>query len=134
MSDALFFDSARSSCYPESKQERNPPRKRLLAAKEGRGSRGKKVSEMSLYLIKSPHTVENCLEALDEEAAKGPAILEKFVYGCSEGDHTGYAITEAKDKKDALGLVPEFIRKDAWVVKVDRFTPEIIKSFHVKAA
>lgn len=89
---------------------------------------------MSLYLIKSPHTVENCLRALDEESAKGPMVLDKFVYGCNEGDHTGYAITEAKDKDEAWKLVPEFIRKEAMIVKVDRFTPEIIKSFHAKAA
>lgn len=89
---------------------------------------------MSLYLVRSPHTAEDCLRALDAEMAKGPTVLEKFVYACNDGNHTGYAIIEAKSKTDAWDIVPDFLRRDALVLKVDKFTPEEIRSFHVKAA
>lgn len=89
---------------------------------------------MSTFLIKTPHTVENCLKALDAEAEKGSEILGKFYYGCKEGDHTGYAVIESGDKSEAWKFVPDFLRRDATVLKVDRFTPEMIKSLHTKAA
>ncbi len=89
---------------------------------------------MALYFITSKHEPEECLRALDEELEKGTGILEKFVYGCTEGDHTGYAIVDAKDKGEALSLVPAFLEDKACVGKVDKFTPEQIRGFHIKAA
>jgi len=89
---------------------------------------------MSRYLITSRHEPAECLRALDEELAKGPGVLDKFVYGCKEGDHTAYAIVESKSLSDALGLVPDFLQNSACVTRVDRFTPADIKSFHAKAA
>jgi hypothetical protein len=89
---------------------------------------------MAKYLITSKHEPEDCLRALDEELAKGSGVLDKFVYGCKEGDHTGYAIVEVKDLSDALAMVPGFLQGSACIVKVDKFTPAEIKSFHAKAA
>ncbi len=89
---------------------------------------------MTRYLITAKHSPEQCLQALDEELAKGSDVLEKFVYGCKEGDHTGYAIVEAKSRSDALALVPDFLQDDACISRVDLFTAAEIKSFHVKAA
>lgn len=89
---------------------------------------------MTRYLITSRHTPEQCLLALDEEMAKGPDILDRFAYGCKSGDHTGYAIADAKSLSDALAMVPDFLQEDACVTKVDTFTPAEIKLFHAKAA
>ena len=49
---------------------------------------------MELYLIISKHEPQECLRALDEGLEKG--YLDKFAYGCKGGDHTGYAIVDAK--------------------------------------
>jgi hypothetical protein len=89
---------------------------------------------MSKYLLTSKHEPEECLRALDEILTKGPDILDKFFYGCKEGDHTGYAIVDAENMSGALSLVPDFLRESACVSKVDKFTPEEIRSFHAKAA
>ena len=89
---------------------------------------------MARYLIASKHEPEDCIRALDEELAKWSGVLDKFVYGCKEGDHTGYAIVETKSLSDALALVPDFIQKSACITKVDKFTPAEIKSLHAKAA
>ena len=89
---------------------------------------------MAKYLITSKHEPADCLRALDEELAKGPAVLDKFFYGCKDGDHTAYAITEAKTLSDALSMVPGFLQECACITKVDKFTPAEIKSFHSKAA
>jgi hypothetical protein len=87
---------------------------------------------MALYFITSKHEPEECLRALDEEVAKG--AIDKFVYGCKSGDHTGYAIADMKNLSEALSLVPDFVQEKACVEKVDKFTPADIKSLHVMAA
>jgi hypothetical protein len=86
-------------------------------------------------MIESPHKPEECLKALDEELAKGKDILDKFEFGCKAGDHTGYALVDADTRNDALNkYVPNFIQQKARIVEVGKFTPEMIKSFHSKAA
>jgi hypothetical protein len=87
---------------------------------------------MAKYLISSKHEDADCLSALDAMLAKG--TLDKFVYGCKSGDHTGYAIVEAKSLSDALAIVPDLLQETACVEKVDHFTPAEIKSLHAKAA
>lgn len=86
------------------------------------------------YLIESPHTKEECLRALDEQLAKGKDALKMFNYGCRAGDHTGYAIVEAKNEMEVRTLVPSFLVGKAHIVAVEVFTPELIKSLHTKAA
>ena len=89
---------------------------------------------MTKYLIASRHEDADCLRALDEELAKGSGVLDKFVYGCKEDDHTGYAIVDVKNLSDALAMVPGFLQESACITKVDKYTPAEIKSFHAKAA
>lgn len=85
---------------------------------------------MERYVIESPHSKDECLKALDEMLTEGPSVLSKFDWGCTAGDHTGYAIIDASDEIEAKNLVPRFIRSKARVVKVGKFTPEQIRSFH----
>ncbi len=89
---------------------------------------------MALYMITSAHEPEQCLDALDEILAKGADSLNRFVFGCREGDHTGYAIVEAENRTAALSVLPDNLHETACVSKVDRLTPADIRSFHAKAA
>jgi len=89
---------------------------------------------MKRYLIETPHKAEDCLRVLDEELAKGPEVLDKFEYACMAGDHTGYAIIDANTRDDAAKLVPTFLLESAKIVEVAKFTPDMIRSFHKKAA
>jgi hypothetical protein len=82
------------------------------------------------YLIESPHTKEECLQALDDVLARGPEFLSKFEWGCMSGDHTGWAVVEAESESAARSLVPALVRSKARVIEVGKFTPEQIKSFH----
>ena len=89
---------------------------------------------MALFVITSKHDAVQCLQALDEIAAKGSETLDKFVYGCKEGDHTAYAIVDADTEKDALALVPDSLLDSACITKVDKFTVDEIETFHSRAA
>lgn len=86
------------------------------------------------YMIQSAHTTEECVRALDEQLGKGADVLSKFNYGCKAGDHTGYAIVDAKNETEARNLVPNFLINKARIIPVDVFTPDVIRSLHSKAA
>lgn len=89
---------------------------------------------MALFVITSKHDPVQCLQALDEIAEKGSDTLDKFVYGCRDGDHTAYAIVDAANDKEALSLVPDSLLDSACITRVDKFTAEEIESFHTRAA
>ena len=82
------------------------------------------------YLLISPHTKEECLQALDGVAAAGKDMLAKWEWGCMAGDHTGYVMIEAKSDEGAIAMVPEAIRPKARAIKLTKFTAEDIQSFH----
>jgi hypothetical protein len=86
------------------------------------------------YLIETPHNEAECLKALDEQLAMGSDVLNSFYFGCKSGDHTGYAIVDVKDESDARRLIPSFLLDKSIITEVGKFTPEMIRSFHTKAA
>ena len=89
---------------------------------------------MGRYLVESPHTPQECLRALDEILEKGQGILSEYEWGCMAGDHTGYAIVEARSEPEARKTIPAFLEGKARVVKLNKFTPEQIREFHKKTA
>ena len=82
------------------------------------------------YLLETPHTKEECLRELDEVLAEGKNVLNKFYWGCSTGDHTGYAIVDAENESEVRKLAPGFLRSKARIVELSKFTAEQIRSFH----
>jgi hypothetical protein len=84
----------------------------------------------STFLIKLPHTPESCLSTLDDIKNEDPSVLKKIKWGCMSGDHTGYLITEAKSKEDALNLLPSTERKEAQVIMVTKFSVKDIENIH----
>ncbi len=86
------------------------------------------------YLIEIPHNEEECLRALDEQLAMGSDVLDRFYFGCMSGDHTGYAIVEAGSESDARSLIPGFLLDKSLITELSKFTPDMIRSFHKKAA
>ncbi len=85
---------------------------------------------MAKYVVESPHTSEECMQALDETLEKGEEILKLFAFGCKSGEHTGWAYMDADSEKEALEIVPEFLRDKARAHEVSMFTPEEIKAAH----
>ena len=85
---------------------------------------------MTDFIIRSPHTKEECLAALDETLKEGPEVLAKFEWGCAKGDHTAYGIVKAENQTAALNYVPRLVRSKAIVQEVARVTPDDIRSYH----
>ena len=85
---------------------------------------------MPKYVVECPHTPEECTNTLNEVLAQDPKALDKIVWGCGKGVHTGWAYVDAKSKEDALAMIPESGRKSAKATEVSKFTPEQIKAAH----
>jgi hypothetical protein len=81
------------------------------------------------FQVIASHTPEECLKVLDETSAKNPKLLSKFDWGCMAGDHTGYAVLEAKDEAAVRAMLPADMQ-NAKIVKLNKFTAAQIKSFH----
>ena len=84
----------------------------------------------STYLVIAPHTMEQCMNVLDETKEKGEEFLSKFKFGCMSGDHTLYTFIDATSEEAARRMLPKDIQATAKVEKVDSFTPQQIEEFH----
>jgi hypothetical protein len=82
------------------------------------------------YLVIAPHTAADCVAVMDDLSAN--KTLDKWDFGCMDGDHTGYRMTTADSKEAALATVPSSHRSKARAVELTKFTPEQVKSFHKK--
>lgn len=74
---------------------------------------------MQRYLIESPHTAENCDQAIRDLHAAG--YLHHFEWGCKDNDHTGWAIVEAESAEHARQIVPWYLRDKARIVRLVKF-------------
>jgi hypothetical protein len=83
---------------------------------------------MDRYLIESPHTKEDCSHVVKQVEALG--YLTHFEWGCASGEHAGFAIIEAESEAQARMVVPTMSRKQTRVVKLNRFTPEMLRAGH----
>jgi hypothetical protein len=79
-------------------------------------------------MVETNHDREDCLHVLDQFVTYGH--ITHFEWGCESGVCTGWAIVEATDENEALLSVPSLLRPKSRVVKLSRFTPEMIQHFH----
>lgn len=87
---------------------------------------------MARYLIESKHTPKECLTALDEIMSKGTDVLDKFEWGCMAGEHVGWAYVDADNETSVKRLIPGYLQNKTHIVKLNKFTPDQIRSFHEK--
>lgn len=85
---------------------------------------------MDRYLIESPHHAHDC--ALIVQQIKAMGYLYHFEWGCRDGAHVGWAIIEAEDKTEALLCVPPLVRSQARAIRLNRFEPEEVDTWHTE--
>ncbi len=83
---------------------------------------------MDRYLIESPHEDKECIAILKDTLAAG--FLTHFEWGCDDNIHCGWAIIEAESKEQARLVVPPLMRRNAKVVRLEKFTSEYIEALH----
>jgi len=105
-------------------------RERVMISEMAEAKQKTDDSKMTTFLIKLPHTQEECLKAIDEVKASKPELLNKIEWGCMDNDHCGYLTVKAKGKDEALDQLTQTEQKNAQVVKVSKFSAKQIEDFH----
>ena len=83
---------------------------------------------MDRYMVISPHTSTDCADVLKQFLYIG--YITHFDWGCGDGDHTGYAIIEAQNEKEASLVVPPTQREKTRVIHLKKYSPEEVLKFH----
>jgi hypothetical protein len=83
---------------------------------------------MDRYLIESPHESKTCIPMLRQVTAMG--YLNNFDWGCKAGVHVGWAIIEAENEAQAQMAVPQLVRDQARITRLNKFSPEEVESLH----
>ena len=74
---------------------------------------------MDKYIIETPHSSVNCQMLINQLHNQG--YLYNFEWGCADGVHCGWAIVEAESEEQARMIVPSVVRKNARVVKIQKY-------------
>lgn len=82
---------------------------------------------MDRFLVESHHTVHNC--KLSVKSVQSLGYLNNFDWGCKDGVHTGWAVIEAENAAQALGIVPILIRDKARAVRLTKFESSMVSSW-----
>ena len=85
---------------------------------------------MERFLVISPHTEATCRMAIQEVMSAG--YITHFDWGCKDGDHTGWAIIEADNAREALMVVPPAQRSSARAVRLAKFSVHDVELMHQK--
>ncbi len=88
----------------------------------------KEYGERSQYLVTLHHSPEDCQALHKAIEAQGRDFHSKWEWSCQSGNHTGFALVEARKEAEALELVPQDHRGKARAVKVRKFTMEEVSS------
>jgi hypothetical protein len=77
---------------------------------------------LNRYLIESPHDADKCDWIMREMLHLG--YLYHFDWGCKSDVHTGWGVVEAESEAQAGLVIPQLVRPQARIVRVDRWGPE----------
>lgn len=81
------------------------------------------------FLVSLSHSPDSCLAAIDAAKSVGDEFLAQCDWGCVGGDHTCYLIVRGDDEATVRKTIPREWA-GARIVKLLRFTPEQVASFH----
>jgi len=79
---------------------------------------------MDKFLVESTHTNHDCKLFVKQIQSMG--YLNNFDWGCQDGVHTGWAVIEAENAAQALGVVPANVRAKARAVKLNKFESAMV--------
>jgi hypothetical protein len=85
---------------------------------------------MKQFLIISPHTAEDCSKVVKQTLAIG--YLTHFYWGCKSGVHSGYAMLEAENEKEALLSIPTSIRDKGRAIGIVQFDPRDVEEWKIR--
>ena len=79
---------------------------------------------MATYLIEIPHSASTseCKQVIKLFVESGSHLLANAFWGCKSGVHKSWFISDFNSKEEALQIVPPFLRHNASIIELIKFT------------
>ena len=86
---------------------------------------------MTTYLIEIPHSenTAECQHVIKLFVESGSHLLSHAYWGCKSGVHKSMFISEFNNKEEALQIVPPFLRRNANIIELIKFSKTDIQQF-----
>jgi hypothetical protein len=78
---------------------------------------------MPTYLIEIPHSgnMTECKQVIKLFVESGSHLLSNASWGCKDGVHKAWFISDFDNKEDVLKIIPPFLRHNATIVELTKF-------------
>jgi hypothetical protein len=78
---------------------------------------------MPRYLIEIPHSGNKteCMQVIKLFLESGSHLLSNAEWGCKDGVHKSWFISDFDDKTQALQVVPPLLRHNAVIIELTKF-------------
>ena len=86
---------------------------------------------MPNYLIEIPHSGSafECKQVIKLFVTSGSHLLANAHWGCKDGVHKAWFISDFDNKEQALQTVPAFLKRHATVIELVKFNKDDIADF-----
>ena len=78
---------------------------------------------MPRYLIEIPHSGNKteCMQVIKLFVESGSHLLSNAEWGCKDGVHKSWFISDFDDKSQAMQVIPPLLRHNAVIVELTKF-------------
>jgi hypothetical protein len=86
---------------------------------------------MADYLIEIPHSGDmfECKQVVKLFITSGSHLLANAHWGCKDGVHKAWFISDFESKEQAMQIVPAFLKRHATIVELVKFNKDDILQF-----
>jgi len=79
---------------------------------------------MPTYIIEIPHSgnMTECKQVIKLFVESGSHLLSNAVWGCKDGVHKAWFISDFENKDQALRIIPSFLRHHASIIELTKFS------------
>jgi hypothetical protein len=87
---------------------------------------------MPTYLIEIPHSgnTTECKQVIKLFVESGSHLLSNASWGCKDGVHKAWFISNFDNKEDAAKVIPPFLRHNASIVELIKFNKADMLQFN----
>jgi len=88
---------------------------------------------MPSFLIEIPHSgdLTECKQVIKLFVESGSHLLSNADWGCKDGVHKAWFISDFESKDEALKIIPTFLRHNAHIIELTKFSKtDLIKFSH----
>ncbi len=86
---------------------------------------------MPTFLIEIPHSGEmtECNQVIKLFIESGSHLLSNADWGCKDGVHKSWFVSDFDSKEDAMKVIPPFLRPNANIVELTKFSKNDMAGF-----